>query len=873
MELTLKFTKNERILMNTSFQPNKDQPNDSGSAVLASKVSIPLLVHDDVIRPRLMQRLDESSRFRLTLVTAPAGFGKTTLAGRWIHSSSVKAAWVSLDPTNNEVFGFWSDVSHAIDRLFPGFAAIAVPILRSSRGSAAETAISFLLYELERITEPLVLVLDDYHVIASTAVHDSLAFVIEHLPEQIRLILISRTIPPLPLSRLRVRKQMVQIDARDLRFTLEEAQVLQENSLDRPLSPKDLALLEQKTEGWVAGLILAFLSIEGRSDVSAFIESFSGSHRYIIDYLVDEVLARQTDDMQSFLLQTSILDRINASLAEAVTGRGGSSALLATLEQGHMFLNPLDDTRTWYQYHQLFGEMLRDRLNHKLSRAQLDELHRRAYRWFHKNGYFMEAIDHALQAGYQNDAAECMKRNLPAIINNGDESILLRWLEQISLQTIVEHPDLIHFQAGVLASSGAIQEAKILLDQALQLLGAKEDLPSEAGTDIKLRIGLLRASIAFYQGNVDSLIDHLNATMNELTDTASLVKIANLSEPLLYRGPLGFGGRLHKVMQLSKVPESDRNQAQLALRDHGFVIVADVYYEWNRLDESQSILEQALAVNFSPQVLEYVTPGVILLSKIFQARGEWGEAERTIKDAIRHIETYPSKQWLLMLEARLTRIRLALGDVETGELWMEQRHLQSLDKITVAREYEHLTVARVLMKQRRTDQAIRLLKQLEREVIRADRLGSRIEILVLLALAYQEAGKWLSAKKSLEEACSLAALEGYVRLFLDEGKPLTELLVKTESDYAKQLLHGIESYEGSGKNGLSEQPNPQDVSLTNREQEIIQLIAEGRSNDEIARILYLSEGTVKRYTHHVYQKLGVKNRVQAVSKAREIHLL
>ncbi|KEQ22116.1 LuxR C-terminal-related transcriptional regulator [Paenibacillus tyrfis] len=848
--------------MNNNLNFNSASLNDLGRVVLASKVTIPRSAENDILRPRLIEMLDQSSRFRLTLVTAPAGFGKTTLVSGWVHYRCVKAAWVSLDSGNNELLSFWIDVSYAIDKQFPGFTSIAVPILHSFKGDAAESAIPFFLQELDRITEPCVLIMDDYHVIENSTVHDSLSFVIRHLPEHIRLVLISRTIPPLPLPRLRISKQMVQIDGSHLRFTLKEIQALQKKSMNVLLSPSDLTILEQKTEGWVAGLILAFLSIEGRSDASAFIESFSGSNRYIIDYLVDEVLARQSEELQAFLLQTSILTSICASLAEAVTDQSNALKFLADLERGHMFLNPLDDTRTWYRYHQLFGEMLRDRLNNKLNRIEVEVLHRRAYRWLDQNGLFMESIGHAFQAGDHAAAAECMDRHLHVIIHNGDEAALLHWLGQLTLRDIVDHPNLVHFHAGALAQSGCIEEAMNLMDQALQLLGTKKDLPPEAIKDMEQQMGLFRASIAFYQGNIDALIDHLNATMNELTDTASIVKVTNLSEPLLYRGPLGFGGRLHKVIELSKVPESDKNQAQLVLQDYGFVLVADVYYEWNLLDEAQRILEHALAVHFSPQVLEFVTPGIILLSKIFQARGEWGEAERTIQEMIRHIETYPSKRWLLMLEARLVRLRLVQGDVDTGLRWMEWRNLQSIDKPNVAREYEILTVVRLLLKQGRTEHAVRLLKQLERDVVRANRLGSRIEIALMLALAYKDSGKSLSAMKALEEACHLAAAEGYVRIFIDEGKPLTDLLSKSGLAYAHQLL-GIQP----------ESQNLQDVTLTNREQEILRFIAEGRSNDEIARILHLSDGTVKRYTHHLYQKLEVKNRVQAVSRAKELYLL
>ncbi|WP_195575896.1 LuxR C-terminal-related transcriptional regulator [Paenibacillus sp. 1001270B_150601_E10] len=867
--------------MRISFQWDEHSQYASGGSVLASKISIPPQTKHDIIRSRLMTQLDNHVQHPITLVTAPAGFGKTTLVSRWLHIRNRKAAWVSLDAGSNEFIRFWSELSYAIEKHIPEFASKMVPILRSFQSYSGEAVLSFFLQELAQITEPCVVVLDDYHEITNRAVHRSLSFVIEHLPAHIRIVLLSRVIPPLTLSRFRVSKLLSEMNAAELRFTLEEVHKLQQKSPHLSLTANDLALLQQKTEGWAAGLALAFLYIEGKSDVSSRIESFSGSNRYIFDYLMDEVLSRQSDEIQLFLLRTSILDSMCASLADAVTERDDSSSLLTTLERSLMFLTPMDDTRSWYRYHHLFSTMLRERLIQKLSPIELKDLHQRAHRWLDRNGQFMKAIHHALEAGDHAAAAEYMERNLGAIISSGDESMLLKWLAELPPNNIVAHHDLFYFLAGTMAFQGRIAETNELLRHALQWIEADDGMGA-VDSDAKkvenmLRMGMFRASIAYYQGDIDTFIELIDTHMEGLKKFASIVKVVNLSEALLYRGPIGFGGRLSKMAYLSlKVSESEqrRQAVHYALQGHGFVFLADLYYEWNRLDEAESTLEQVSTIRITPQVLGLVIPSVILQSKIYQAKGEWDEAKKLIQQTIHEIEAYPSKHWLLMLEARMVQMCLAQGYVAAGEEWMKRRHLQATDTAHAAREYEKLTVVRILINQQHADQAIRLLKQLDREARSKHRLGSRIEIQLLLALSYHLSGKGLSAAKSLEEACKLAEPEGYIRIFLDEGEPILELLAASGLAYARQLLNISQtSSSGAVEEEQYRREVKSEVSLTPREHEMLRFIANGYSNDEIARSLYLSEGTVKRYIHHLYQKLEAKNRVQAITRAKELRLL
>ncbi|GAB6926556.1 LuxR C-terminal-related transcriptional regulator [Paenibacillus sp. JCM 10914] len=832
--------------------------------------------------------MDESVNSKLTLISAPAGFGKTTLASHWIHLRHVRAAWVSLDEGDNQFLRFWGYLIESVGRCHSSFDQVTSRELLASPGTSMETLMSFILNELSQISTPVVIVLDDYHVITDAAVHDSLAFLLQHLPSMSRLMILSRTLPPLPLSRWRVRKQLLQIEASELRFTMDEIEALQEKSSEQTLLTEDLILLEQKTEGWVAGLILAFLSIDDREDVSSFLSTFSGSHHFVFDYLMEEVLLRQSEELQSFLLQTSILDRMNAPLAEAVSGHLNASEMFHILEKSHMFLIPLDDTRTWFRYHHLFSDMLNNRLTTKSSADAREELHRRAYVWYEENGLIIEAIEHMMQAGDHDKAAECMEQHLSEIMKNGHESALKNWLQKLPLQRLICQPDLFYYRAGSMALSGHVEETQNLLERTLELVNHDESLfPAEKRNELEMRVGLYRASIAFYQGDIDTFIELLDTHREGLQRFATIVKVVNLGEALLHRGPIGFGGRLKKMAYLaSKVSESPERRAavQYALQGHGFVFLADLHYESNRVNEARAILEEAIGVQGASQNLGVLTPGVILLSKIQQAQGDWEAAVTTLEQAIKYTQSVNSPHWQQLLEARLIRLQLLQGTTAGALIWAERRHLHVTDRTSISREYENLTLVRLLMSVNETEDALSLLKNLETDAWQADRLGSQIEIQLLLALACHDLKRPVQAVQSLEKALFLAESEGYVRIFLDEGSRLFELLtsyvtqcsdpVPNEASfaYAKVLLA---LYEGTGIHAPIDKDSREtsNVTLTNREQQILQLIAAGRSNEDIAKQLFLSQGTIKRYTHNLYQKLEVKSRVQAVARAQELNLL
>ncbi|RJX38120.1 hypothetical protein D3P09_18815 [Paenibacillus pinisoli] len=855
--------------------------SQAASHVPMTNIVVPPVSPGDTLRERLLERLDESVSRKLTLISAPAGYGKSTLVRTWIHARSVKAAWVSLDSGDMSASRFWRSVAAALLIVYPDMRQ-ALNDRMPEEDSVIDSLLTAILELMSLLSEPCILVLDDYHSIANPLIHNSMSAFLEHIPSSIRLIMISRTMPPLPMSRLRVSKQLSQLNIEDLRFTTGEAKALGRLTLAEPLTSEELALLEKKTEGWAAGLLLAFMSLQNRQDASVFIQAFSGSQRYIFDYLADEVLSRLDDRLLRFLLLTSIVDRFSAELANAITEEQDAHALLDALEQSHLFLIPLDDNRIWYRYHHLFMEALRSRLRLKQDAGTIGLLHRRASRWLDSNQSYEDAIRHALLAGDFDWAAERIERHLPLLLKNGQELEMMAWLSQIPLASIVARPDLFYYQAGTLALTGRVQEADSLLNGALAALGEQlKSLTDEASREMAMRMGMYRASIAFYKGDIDAFLELLDRHREGLRKFASIVKVVNLGEALLYRGPIGFGGRLDKMAALSaKVSGSDerREAIHYALQGHGFVFLADLYYERNELDKVQPPLEMALSMQVTPSGLGVWVPAIILLSKLMEARGDWNGAESCLLDAMRELDQLHTPHWLMLLEARLVRLKLSQGNTEEGAGWIERYPVLSHETASVDREYVHITLARTWLLQGLADMAVRKLKQAEKAAFQADRLGSRIEIGLLLAIAYDLQGMQPSSVEALDQAIRLAEPEGYVRLFLDEGPAIRQLLLERLSanlssgtcQYIEKLLEAFEGERGARLAPPRVEARLVIEPLTPRELDVLKCLADGLSNSEIAASLFLSPGTVKRYTHNIYQKLNVKNRVQAITRGKEM---
>ncbi len=452
------------------------------SQLLETKLYVPTLRRGLVTRPRLSERLNRGGESKLTLVSAPAGFGKTTLLAEWLASTPVEkqTAWLSLDPSDNEAAPFWPYVIAALQTAAPGIGATALSLLQGPQPPPIETVFATLLNELSALPNDVVLVLDDYHVIDAHDIQDGMSFLLEHLPPRLHLVITTRADPALPLARLRARGELVEIRAADLRFTPEEAAAYLNEVMGLDLGASEVVALEARTEGWIAALQLAALSIQGRDDVAGFIAGFAGDDRYIVDYLADEVLHRQPEHVRQFLLQTSILGRLTGPLCDAVTGHEGGTAMLEALDRGNLFLVPLDDRRRWYRYHQLFADVLRTRLFDEQP-AWVPDLHRRASHWYEHNGDRSEAIRHALAGEDFDRAASLIELAVPALRQGHHEVTALRWLRALPDEVIGRRPVLSVAYAWALLSIGELEDVERRLGDGERWLTATDGVPDEPG--------------------------------------------------------------------------------------------------------------------------------------------------------------------------------------------------------------------------------------------------------------------------------------------------------------------------------------------------------------------------------------------------------
>jgi ATP/maltotriose-dependent transcriptional regulator MalT len=882
-----------------------------------------------VARPRLSERLSRGAESALTLVSAPAGFGKTTLLAEWLAVAAAggrSVAWLSLDQRDNDPALFWTYAVAALNTGAPADGAGALAHLQPPQ-PPNEAGLVALLNDLDTISNDVVLVLDDYHVIDARDVQDALAFLLEHLPPQIHLVIASRTDPPLPLARLRGRGELAEIRAADLRFTPSEAAAYLNEVMGLTLTAADVAALEGRTEGWIAALQLAALSMQGREDTAAFIDGFAGDDRYIVDFLAEEVLQRQPEHVQHFLLQTSILDRLSGPLCDAVTGQDGGKAKLTALERGNLFLVPLDDRRQWYRYHQLFADVLHARLLDEQP-DDVPELHRRASGWLEKHGEPSEAIRHALAAGDFGRAADLVELAIPAMRRSRQEAAVHRWLELLPDEAVRVRPVLRVGFAGALLSRGELDGVESRLRDVEQWLDAPSAemvvVDDEEFRRLPERIELYRAALALAQGDGPGTVRHARRVLD----------LAPADEHLGRAGAAGLMGLAFWASGDLEAGHSAYAECMAGLRRAGHIAdtfgcaiaLADIRLVQGRLGEAMRTYEQALQSASEPggpvlrgtadmhvgmsdlyrerddlpaatrQLLRSQELGEhiglpqnrhrwrVAMARVRQAEGDLGGALDLLDEAERFYvsDFFPNVRPIPALRAR---VRVAQGELGEALGWARERDLSADDDLSYLREFEHITLARVLLArhvaeraERHVHDATRLLDRLLRAAEAGQRTGSAIEILVLQALARQARGDVPAALASLQRALTLAEPEGYVRIFVDEGPPMASLLSAfmkqgaaakqgIAPSYVRRLLAAVNKTEDStpASQGLIE-------PLSERELEVLRLLGTDLGGPEIARELVVSLNTVRTHTKNIYAKLGVNNRRAAVRRARELDL-
>ena len=900
--------------------------------LISTKLRVPQARPKLVARPRLTERLNRESGRKLTLITAPAGFGKTTLLGEWMagRSEERSIAWLSLDEADNDPARFLSYLVAALRTIEDGFGEGILSSLHAPGSAPMRALTGAFINELADIPANLAIVLDDYHMIDSDHVHGIVSFLLERLPSSVHLVISSRIDPPLPLARLRARGQIIEINAADLSFTREEAVAFMKNTMGLNLSDEDVAALEERTEGWIAGLQLAALSMQDRKDISGLIQAFSGSHRDVLDFLSEEVLERQSEQMRAFLLETSILQRLTGELCDAVTDRDDGQEALERLERENLFVVALDDERRWYRYHHLFADVLQGLLKQERS-DEVKELHLGAAAWYERSGWTTEAVEHALVAGDVEWTARLVEHNAQTLFQRSEGATVDRWLTALPAGLVRSRPRLSLARAIWALISGRADEVEPLLTDAERAFATADqaDGPPVEETarglaNVPGTVAMLRAELARQRGDVEHTIQfaqlarahvdegdrylHFFTNWNLAVAKQMQGQLAEAEDALaaLAADPWATGrhsyfavriyytlgqvqraqGRMSAALsscQLGLELAAEGGRPDLPAAGVAHVGVAEVLYERNELDAALRHAAEGVALSRQLGYAQWQVTSLTTLARIRQALGDQTGALEAIGEAERLVP-YPAVDIFFPVGVQRARLLLAQGKVEDTARWCTERGLGVEDEPSYLREREHLVLARVLLAQGKVDQALRLLKWHLEEAQAQRRRGSEIEILMLQALALWERDAKERAVSTLTRALTLAEPEGYVRTFVDEGPempPLVSEVLKAHqwrhlvrpdppsAHYLRKLLAALEQPASGSMPPTPQHPEP----LSERELEVLQLIAAGKSNRRIAQELFVTAGTVKTHIRSIYRKLDAHSRTQALVRARELNLL
>ena len=944
--------------------------------LLSTKLKIPPGRKNLVIRPRLIEQLNAGLEGKVILVTAPAGYGKTTLLSEWSARCSPRrrVTWLSLDKDDDDLARFLAYFVAALQAIEPDICLAVSSMLQPPQPAPIPSILSYLINDLACLAGDFVIFLDEYHLIESQPIHNALAYLLDHMPDQMHIVLSTRADPPLPLARLRARGELLELRAADLCFNAREVEELFNDTLGLSLSSHEIEALAARTEGWISGLQLAAYALKSLSrhepdseSIHRFIGEFAGSNRHILDYLLEEVLERQTEKIQTFLLQTSILDRLTGPLCDAVTeiedtriedtriedtreesckpttahnsqrSIHHSQQIIEYLEHNNLFIVPLDEERRWYRYHRFFADLLRQRLL-QVQPEKIPSLHRGASQWFERNGYIAAAIDHSLSAGDFDHAAYLIEQAAEPTINRSETSLFLTWVEQLPDASIRARSALCIFHAlALLLNSQKFEAIETRLEQA------RAAAPEGA---IAVETAALRALLAMLKGDIQKSIQLSRSALEVLTEDQLLfqslaadnlgmcyvlsgdlpsasqafeevVRIAqrsgntmmavaalsNLAGLQVVQGHLhGAWAHYQEILELA----TDRNGRRLPVAGKALFGLGELAREMNDLEAASHYLTEAIDL-----LTQFVEIGLVIallsLARVRQAQGDWDSAW----DLLHQAQQKAGESRSVQMDDRLVEVARARFSIQQGRYdqalsWAKERRLDEnpLAGISVAAgspgfdiiEPEYLTLARLYLAQGFPEKALEILEAMLEIDERKGRVRRMIEVLSLQAVALETKGEVDHALTVLERALAIAGLEGYARTFIDEGTPMKRLLHQAvqrgiEPEYAGRLLAALLEQEGSGRRSKIPGGYPAGVPpslplspgwkpetgtiepLSDRELEVLQLIAQGMSNSEVAARLVISFSTVKGHTTNIYSKLMVNSRTQAVARARELGIL
>ncbi len=866
-----------------------------------------------------MERLNEglAAGCKLTLISASAGFGKTTLVSEWVAGCGRPVAWLSLDEEDNDPARFLTYLISAVQTIEAGIGAGLLGALQSPQPPPPEVILTALLNEITTISGSFILVLDDYHTIDSQPVDEALAFLVEHAPPQMHLVVATREDPHLPLARLRARGQLTELRAADLRFTPAEAAEFLNRVMDLNLSSEDIAALDARTEGWIAGLQLASLAMQGLSmqghpDAANFIQSFTGSHHFVLDYLMEEVLQQQPENVLAFLLRTSILDRMCGPLSEAVvcTSAGSGQETLEYLERANLFIVPLDNERRWYRYHHLFGNLLRQRLGQNLTPGEIAELHRRASQWYEDHDLDIEAFQHAAAAGEIARAVHLIEGKGIPLYHRGALVPVLNWLKSLPKSELDKKPALWLMYARVLTSSGqatGVEEKLQAAETALQ--GAEMNVETR---DIIGSIASNRATLAYTKYQPDTVIFEAKRALEYLSpDNLTTRTITTFT---LGVGYMQNGNRTAAIQAFSDAISISQKTGHTFVKSMATMALGNMQMMENKLYTAAEIHQQALQL-FGAQPLPIACESHLGLAQIFYEWNDLGAAEQHGLQALHLAQQFDRViDRYIICEVCLARLKLARGDVagaaamlaEAEQSVRQNNFVHRIPEVAAAQvlvllrqgdlpKAAHLaqahdlpfSQARVLLAQGDPSAALALLSPLRQQMEARDWQDERLKVMVLQAVAFYALGEEDHAVQLLGEALTLAEPGSFIRLFVDEGAPMEQLLLEAAShgvpqEYIRKLLAAFDA-EKRKRHIHSDLPpgfpkgyrdgEPLIEPLSQRELEILKLIAQGLSNSEIGERLFLALDTVKGHNRRIFDKLQVQRRTEAIARARELGLL
>ncbi len=880
--------------------------------ILATKLYIPSPRPKVVFRSRLVERLNEGLHRKLTLISAPAGFGKTTLVSEWVAGCERSVAWLSLDEGDNDPTRFLAYLVAALQTIAANIGEGVSGVLQSPKPPPTESILTALLNEITSVPDNFTLVLDDYHVIDARPVDNALTFLLEHLPPQMHLVIVTREDPDLPLARLRVGGQLTELRVTDLRFTPTEAAEFLNQRMGLNLSAEDIAALDVRTEGWIAGLQLAAISLRGHKDATGFIQSFTGSHHFVMDYLVEEVLQQQSESVQTFLLRTSILDRMCSPLCDAVLLERSASRqeTLGYLEHANLFIVPLDNERRWYRYHHLFADLLRQRLHQSIASSTCDagsgvaELHRRASLWYEENGLEIEAFHHAAAANDVEHAERLIEGKGMPLHFRGAVTPVLNWLKSLPTTVLDDHPSLWTSYASVLLVTGQVTSVEPTLHSAETAL--KDAEPDDKTRDLIGRIAAIRATLAAALNQVETIIEQSRRALEYLShnnlafrtstiwklgyayhlqgDRAAasqayneVISIGKASGNVVFTlmATIGLGILQEAENHLDLAEHSYRSVLQLfgdqplPFASEAYLGLARLCYEWNDLDTAQRHAQQSIELARQVENTDRVVACEVFLARLKLARGDAAGATAMLARAEQSVRQHNFVYRIPEVAAAQVLTLLRQGNLAAAAELAQTHELP-------------ISQARVHLARGDTSTALAVLEPLRRQVEAKGWEDERLKVMVLQAVVHHAHGEKDEAVQLLGDALALAEPGGFIRLFVDEGTPMAHLLSEAAAhgimpEYVSKLLAVFEAEEQKSEDKSPQSPAPPAQPLieplSQRELEVLRLIAQGLSNREISERLFIALITVKGHNQKIFGKLQVQRRTEAVARARELGLL